>query len=191
MSEEKEIDISLRCHPSNAGSTKHQSPNKFTHISDRLLSVLIRFVLAVTRSFLSLIGWRKNEKERSKEATCTATQTETLEQGTYPQFNRMAPSTKSNSSNSREEGVSTASTESARATGKQKSLSNFELRRLNLRCKILENPNEASVCSCWRCVKRMKSELFSSFEFAKSQGHIVVTSEGQSMFQRKKRHSLT
>ena len=48
---------------------------------------------------------------------------------------------------------------------------------LSFRCKVLENPHShVGACSCWRCMSRMRSELFSSFEQARSQGYVVVTS---------------
>ena len=47
---------------------------------------------------------------------------------------------------------------------------------LSLRCKLLEHPDShACSCSCLRCMKRMRSELLSSFEQARLQGYIVVT----------------
>ncbi|EKX44461.1 hypothetical protein GUITHDRAFT_109584 [Guillardia theta CCMP2712] len=47
----------------------------------------------------------------------------------------------------------------------------------SFRCKVLENPHShVGACSCWRCMSRMRSELFSSFEQARSQGYVVVTS---------------
>mmetsp|Transcript_8917 Transcript_8917/g.20368 ORF Transcript_8917/g.20368 Transcript_8917/m.20368 type:complete len:215 (-) Transcript_8917:36-680(-) len=161
-----------------------------------LISALISLVLAAAWLILGLFGWRKKDEASDKLPSFPIAPSVAPEPTKADAFARMArPANEvANLGTAAEKDDPTSSSLASTSRGVKKSLSNLELRRLNLRCQLLEKPDQASVCSCYRCVKRMRSELFSSFENAKSQGHIVVTSEDSKAFAplvSKKRHSLT